>query len=82
MFDVVIECGPDRWYDIGLKLKFTDGRLNELVGGLYGGGQKLRRIINTKVNEMGAQRAAEELWKACSLISDPIIGVVADKLKV
>lgn len=80
LFDAVVKCGPDRWYEIGLELGYSDGKLNDLVLDMYGGGQKLRRIINTKACEVGAETAADELLKACCSICDPIIGAVSDAL--
>ena len=80
VFEVVVKCGPDRWYDIGLKLGFLDGQLNELVEGVAGGGQKLNKIIRAKVKEVGAEETERELLNACRKIPSPIYGIVKDKL--
>ena len=76
----VLEEGPDRWYDIGRELGFKGGQLDDLVAGQTRGEQRLRRIIDEKINKVGEKKATVALLEACASISSPIIGSVRDTL--
>jgi hypothetical protein len=76
----VLEEGPDRWYDIGRELGFKGGQLDDLVAGQTRGEQRLRRIIDEKINKVGEKKAIRALLNACASISSPIIGSVRDTL--
>ena len=75
----VMAHGCAQWYELGLKLGFTDAQITEYTYNKAEGSGKLSVLLQRKANEVSPDILEELILKACKTIPSPIYGGVKDE---
>ena len=76
----VLTHGCAQWYELGLKLGFTDAEITEHCHNKAEGSGKLSVLLQRKANEVSPDILEDLILNACKTIPSPIYGRVKDEL--
>ena len=78
----VVEHGSSKWYEIGLELGLKDNEIRTSTHTIPTAAGKLLAVIEARRTQVGKDRTAKDLLRACHRIPTPIDKEVEDELKV